>query len=146
VNREEEIPRVLDLAEHILERFGFTEYVMELSTGDPEKPEKYMGSNSEWKSAENALARALEQKNISYREMQGEAVFYGPKIDIKIVDASGRKWQCSTIQFDFNLPERFNLTYVGSDGEEHSPLMIHRALLGAIERFFGILVEHYKGS
>ncbi len=143
---EEELPKALDLAEHILRRLGVTEYKVDLSTRDPEKPGQYMGSESEWKSAENALARTLEQKNIAYTEMQGEAVFYGPKIDIRIVDASRKEWQCSTIQFDFNLPKRFNLTYKGSDGEEHRPLVIHRALLGSIERFFAILIEHYKGS
>jgi len=143
---DEEIPRVLDLAERVLKSVGFTEYKVDLSTRQPEKPEKYMGSEDEWKSAQNALAKALERRNIPYSEMKGEAVFYGPKIDIKIVDAFGREWQCSTIQFDFNLPKRFNLTYTGSDGEEHRPLMVHRALLGSIERFFGILIEHYKGN
>ncbi|UCH69632.1 MAG: threonine--tRNA ligase [Candidatus Bathyarchaeota archaeon] len=141
-----EIPKVLEFAAHILKTLGFTEYKVELSTRDTEKPEKYMGSDDEWTSAENALARALEQRNVSFTEMKGEAVFYGPKIDLKIVDASKREWQCSTIQFDFNLPKRFNLTYTGSDGEEHRPLLIHRALLGTIERFFGILIEHYEGN
>ncbi|MFB0522251.1 MAG: His/Gly/Thr/Pro-type tRNA ligase C-terminal domain-containing protein, partial [Candidatus Bathyarchaeia archaeon] len=122
------------------------EYSVDLSTRDPEKPEKYMGSENEWNSSQSILARVLENKSIPYREVAGEAAFYGPKIDIGIVDASGREWQCSTIQLDFNLPRRFNLTYTGSDSEEHMPLMIHRALLGSIERFFGILVEHYKGN
>jgi len=143
---EEEILKILDLTGHLLKRFGFTEYTVELSTRDPEKPEKYMGSDDEWKSAQYALAKSLERKNVSYTEMRGEAAFYGPKIDIKIVDAYEREWQCSTIQFDFNLPKRFTLIYIGSDGEEHRPLMIHRALLGSIERFLGILVEHYKGN
>lgn len=143
---DKEILRVLDFAEGILKTLGFTEYKVELSTRDPEKPKKYMGSESEWRSALDALAKALEQKDIPYTEMKGEAVFYGPKIDIKIVDASRREWQCSTVQFDFNLPKRFNLTYIGPDGEEHRPLMIHRALLGTIERFIGILAEHYKGN
>jgi len=143
---DKEILRILDFAEGILKTLGFTEYKVELSTRDPEKPKKYMGSQNEWRSAQNALAKALEQKDISYTEMKGEAVFYGPKIDIKIVDASGREWQCSTVQFDFNLPKRFNLAYTGPDGEEHRPLMIHRALLGTIERFLGILTEHYNGN
>lgn len=143
---EEEILKVLDLTEHILKRLGFDNFKVELSTRDPEKPEKYMGSEKEWDSAEVILARALKLKRIQYTEMKGEAAFYGPKIDIKIVDAYGREWQCSTIQFDFNLPKRFNLTYVGSDGGGHRPLMIHRALLGSIERFFGILIEHYEGN
>jgi len=141
-----EILRVLDFAMSILKTFGFTEYKVELSTRDPKKPKKYMGSKNEWRTAQNALAKALEQRNIPYTEMKGEAVFYGPKIDIKIVDASGREWQCSTVQFDFNLPKRFNLTYIGPDGKEHRPLMIHRTLLGSIERFLGILTEHYKGN
>ena len=143
---EAEILKALDLTEYILKRFGFNKYKIELSTRDPKNAEKYMGSESEWVTAEKALARALEQKGIIYTEMQGEAVFYGPKIDVKIVDSYEREWQCSTIQFDFNLPKRFNLTYMGSDGEEHRPLMVHRALLGSIERFFGILLEHYKGN
>jgi len=143
---DEEISNILDLTEHLLKRFGFTEYKIELSTRDLGKPGKYMGSDKEWNSSQSTLAKVLEQKKIPYKEMPGEAAFYGPKIDIKIVDASGRQWQCSTIQLDFNLPGRFNLTYIGSDGVEHKPLMIHRALLGAIERFFGILIEHHKGN
>jgi threonyl-tRNA synthetase len=105
-----------------------------------------MGSKENWEVAQKALAEALKNKGIKYREMQGEAVFYGPKIDINIVDASHREWQCSTIQFDFNLPKRFNVTSIGADGKEHEVLMIHRVLLGAIERFFAILIEHYKGN
>jgi len=141
-----EIQKVLDLAEHMLQNLGFAEYKVELSTRDPEKPEMYMGAEDEWKSAQSALAEALGQKNLPYREMKGEAVFYGPKIDIKIVDAFGREWQCSTIQFDFNLPKRFNLTYIGPDDEEHRPLMVHRALLGSIERFLAVLIEHCEGN
>jgi len=143
---EEEIPKILDLTEHILKRFGFQKYRVYLSTRDPKQPEKYMGSEQEWKMAQKALAEALKKQAIPYRETPGEAVFYGPKIDIYIVDASGREWQCSTIQFDFNLPKRFNITYTGSDGEPHEVVMIHRALLGTIERFFAILIEHYKGN
>jgi threonyl-tRNA synthetase len=105
-----------------------------------------MGSEENWERAQKTLAEALKKKRIEYHEMPGEAVFYGPKIDINIVDAAGRVWQCSTIQFDFNLPKRFNVTYVGTDGKEYEVLMIHRALLGAIERFFAILIEHYKGN
>jgi len=143
---EEEILRLLDFTEHILKKFGFHKYNVYLSTRDPEQPEKYMGSEKNWKVAQNALAEALKKKGVTYREMPGEAVFYGPKIDINIVDASGREWQCSTIQFDFNLPKRFNMMYIGADGQEHEVLMIHRALLGAIERFFAILIEHYEGN
>lgn len=105
-----------------------------------------MGSERNWKQAQDALASALKKKQIPYKEMPGEAVFYGPKIDINIVDAMGREWQCTTIQFDFNLPERFNITYVGVDGKEKKAVMIHRALLGAIERFFAILLEHGGGN
>jgi threonyl-tRNA synthetase len=105
-----------------------------------------MGSEENWDTAQKVLAEALQKRRIAYREMPGEAVFYGPKIDINIVDASDREWQCSTIQFDFNLPKRFNMTYTGADGQEHEVLMIHRALLGAIECFFAILIEHYKGN
>jgi len=141
-----EIPRALELAERIVGRMGFTDYKVELSTRDPEEPGKYMGSKDEWASAQDSLAKALESKGIGYEEMKGEAVFYGPKIDLKVVDALGREWQCTTIQFDFNLPRRFNMTYTGSDGAEHTPVMIHRALLGSIERFFGILIEHYDGN
>jgi threonyl-tRNA synthetase len=143
---EDEIPKILGLTEHILQRFGFHKYRVYLSTRDSEQSEKYMGSEQEWKLAQKALAEALKKKGISYREMPGEAVFYGPKIDIYIVDASDREWQCSTIQFDFNLPRRFDITYTGSDGEPHDVLMIHRALLGAVGRFFAILLEHCKGN
>jgi threonyl-tRNA synthetase len=143
---EEEILKLLDFTERILSNFGFKEYVVYLSTRDPEHPERYMGSQRKWKHAQNALAKALKKKRKPYKEMPGEAVFYGPKIDINIVDAAGRQWQCTTIQFDFNLPKRFNLTYVAADGKNHEVLMIHRALLGAIERFLGILIEHSKGN
>jgi threonyl-tRNA synthetase len=143
---DEEILRTLYFTEHILQRFGFHEFNVYLSTRDPKQPEKYMGSEEDWRMAQRVLAEALKNKGTAYREMPGEAVFYGPKIDINIVDASGREWQCSTIQFDFNLPKRFNMTYTGTDGKEHEVLMIHRALLGAVERFFAILVEHYEGN
>ena len=143
---EEEIVKVLDLTEYILKKFGFQKYYAYLSTRDPEQSKKYMGSEKDWNLAQKALAEALKKKGIPYQEKPGEAVFYGPKIDIYVVDASGKEWQCSTIQFDFNLPKRFNITYTGPDGEPHEVVMIHRALLGAIERFFAILIEHYKGN
>ena len=142
----EEIVKILDLTEHILKEFGFHKYRIYLSTRDPKLSKKYMGSDQEWELAQKALAEALKKKGTTYQEMPGEAVFYGPKIDIYVVDALGKEWQCSTIQFDFNLPKRFNITYTGSDGEPHEVVMIHRALLGAIERFFAILIEHYKGN
>jgi len=142
----DEIFKLLDFTERMLKKFGFKEYRVYLSTRDTKQPEKYMGSEKRWKLAQNALANALREKEVRYQEMPGQAVFYGPKIDINIVDASGREWQCTTIQFDFNLPKRFNITYIGPDGREHKVIMIHRAVLGAIERFFAILIEHYKGN
>ena len=99
-----------------------------------------------WDTAETSLVKAIQARNIPYKRMEGEAVFYGPKIDIKINDALNRTWQCSTIQFDFNLPERFDMNYIGADGQEHRPYMVHRALLGSLERFMGVLVEHYGGA
>jgi threonyl-tRNA synthetase len=143
---EDEILRLLDFTEHILKRFGFHNYEVALSTRDESQPEKYMGSDEDWDKAQRALQNALKKRGLKYKEMPGEAVFYGPKIDLYIEDASGRRWQCSTIQFDFNLPKRFNLTYVGSDGKEHEAIMIHRALLGTIERFFAMLLEHFGGN
>jgi threonyl-tRNA synthetase len=143
---DEEILRLIDFAEKMLRKFGFRKYQVYLSTKNPKEPEKYMGSEENWEKAQKALAEALKKKKIAYHEMRGEAVFYGPKIDINIVDASGREWQCTTIQFDFNLPKRFDITYTGADGKEHEVIMIHRALLGSIERFFAILMEHYKGN
>jgi threonyl-tRNA synthetase len=143
---EKEILSLLDFARHLLQKLGFDEYRVYLSSRDPEQPNKYMGSEQKWNNAQNCLARALKKKRISYKEMPGEAVFYGPKIDLNIVDASNREWQCSTIQFDFNLPRRFDMTYVDADGKEHEVVMIHRALLGAVERFFAILTEHCAGN
>lgn len=141
-----EILTLLDFTRRIMRKFGFSEYRVYLSTRNPEHPEKYMGSDEEWQRAQNALAEALREKRIAYREMPGEAVFYGPKIDMNIVDTAWREWQCTTLQLDFNLPKRFNATYVGADNKEHTVMMVHRALLGAIERFFGILLEHCNGN
>jgi len=143
---EDEILRVLDFSLNMLRGFGFQDFDMELSVRDPENPDKYAGSDSMWQQAEISLIKALETRTLSYERIEGEAVFYGPKIDIKITDALGRSWQCSTIQFDFNLPERFDMTYVSEDGKEHRPYVVHRALLGSIERFFGCLIEHYAGA
>ena len=142
----DEILRVLDFSISILADFGFTDNKMELSVRDPKNPAKYAGSEEMWQRAEASLVRALEERRLSYKRMEGEAVFYGPKIDIKVKDALGRLWQCTTIQFDFNEPERFDMTYVGEDNQPHRPYMVHRALLGSLERFFGILIEHYKGN
>jgi len=143
---EDEILRVLDFSISLLADFGFTDNKIELSVRDPKNPGKYAGSDALWRQAEASLVKALETRGYPYERMEGEAVFYGPKIDIKIKDAIGRLWQCTTIQFDFNMSERFGMTYVGEDGQEHRPYMVHRALLGSLERFFGVLVEHYNGS
>jgi len=143
---EDEILRVLDFSVSILADFGFTDNVIQLSVRDPKNPGKYCGADERWCQAEASLVKALETRGYPYERMEGEAVFYGPKIDIKIKDAIGRLWQCTTIQFDFNMSERFDMTYVGEDGKEHRPYMVHRALLGSLERFFGVLVEHYNGS
>lgn len=139
---EDEILNVLDFTIFVLGTFGFDSYAIYLST----RPEKYVGSLESWEKATSALKTALETKNLEYSVDPGEGVFYGPKIDIKVKDSLGRQWQCSTIQVDFNLPERFDVSYRGTDGGEHRPIMIHRALMGSIERFFGILVEHYSGA
>jgi threonyl-tRNA synthetase len=139
---EEEIFNILDLNLHILRTFGFDQYDIYLST----RPEKYVGSDEHWQKATDALRIALDKKGLAYEIDPGEGVFYGPKIDIKIKDVLGRSWQCSTIQVDFNLPERFSVRYTGEDGKEHQPIMIHRALMGSLERFFGVLIEHYAGA
>jgi threonyl-tRNA synthetase len=141
-----EILRVLDFSISMLADFGFTDNKIELSVRDPKNPAKYAGSEDMWRQAEASLVKALDARGLDYERMEGEAVFYGPKIDIKIKDAIGRFWQCTTIQFDFNMSERFDMTYIGEDGQAHRPYMVHRALLGSLERFFGILIEHYKGS
>ncbi len=138
----DEIYNILDLTLHVLKTFGFDSYEVYLST----RPEKYVGSDENWQASTEALQDALDRKGLAYELDPGEGVFYGPKIDIKIKDVLGRSWQCSTIQVDFNLPERFDISYTGADGVEHQPIMIHRALMGSLERFFGILIEHYGGA
>ncbi|MCP4050326.1 MAG: threonine--tRNA ligase [bacterium] len=139
----DEILQTLKFSIDMLNVFGFDKFNIFLST----KPaEKYVGKQDQWEKAQDALKTAIETLNLPFQLDEGGGAFYGPKIDIKIEDAIGREWQCSTIQFDFNLPERFNMSYVGSDGNKKRPYMIHRALLGAIERFFGILIEHYAGK
>jgi threonyl-tRNA synthetase len=142
----DEIGGVLDLCLFFMKTFGFDEYKIELSVRDPQNKEKYAGTDQEWDMAEHGLVSALEARGIAYERMEGEAVFYGPKIDFKLVDAIGRKWQCSTVQFDFNLPRRFDVTYVGADSKEHHVFMIHRAIMGSLERFFGTITEHYAGA
>ena len=141
-----EILRVLNFSLNLLCGFGFEEFRFDLSVRDPQTPEKYVGADEMWEQAEASLAKALKALDLPYKRMEGEAVFYGPKIDIYIKDGLGGTWQCTTIQFDFNLPGRFDMTYVAGDGLEHRPYMVHRALLGAIERFFALLVEHYAGA
>ncbi|WP_447963921.1 threonine--tRNA ligase [Nitrospira sp. Ecomares 2.1] len=138
----EEVEKVLKFITSMLGTFGFTEFKMFLST----RPEKAVGTIDQWDQATLALETALKNGGYTYQEDPGEGVFYGPKIDVKIQDALGRSWQCSTVQVDFNNPDRFGLTYVGDDGKTHQPIMIHRALLGSIERFFGILLEHFGGA
>lgn len=139
---EGEILGVIDFTFFMLRTFGFDDYDIYLST----RPEKFVGHPEDWDRATDALRRALELRDISYGVDEGGGAFYGPKIDIKIRDALGRLWQCTTIQFDFNMPERFDLAFVGPDGQEHRPYMVHRALLGSLERFFGVLIEHYGGA
>jgi threonyl-tRNA synthetase len=143
---EDEILRVLDFSVSILADFGFTDVTIDLSVRDPGNLAKYCGADDRWCQAEASLVKALEARRLPYERKEGEAVFYGPKIDIKIKDALGRLWQCTTIQFDFNESEKFDMTYIAEDGQAHRPFMVHRALLGSLERFFGILIEHYKGN
>ena len=138
----EEILKVLDFTLFILKTFGFDQYNIYLST----RPEKFVGEVDRWDAATEALENALKHKQLDYEIDPGEGVFYGPKIDIKVKDSLGRAWQCSTIQVDFNLPDRFDIEFQGSDGARHRPIMIHRALMGSLERFFGVLVEHHAGA
>tara|TARA_B100000809_G_scaffold52327_1_gene47676 strand:- start:1612 stop:2439 length:828 start_codon:yes stop_codon:yes gene_type:complete len=139
---EEEIIKVLNLILFILSSFGFDEYKVYLST----RPGKFVGSEENWEQATNALKQALEKSKLEYEIDPGEGVFYGPKIDIKIKDSLNRFWQVSTIQVDFNLPERFGINYIEENGQRNRPIMLHRALMGSLERFFGCLVEHYAGA
>ena len=141
-----EVSDCLDFAIKVFETYGFDKVRFELSVRGDAENKGYLGEDEDWVSAEDQLASALRERNISYERIEGEAAFYGPKIDIKIEDAIGRVWQLGTIQLDFNLPERFNLEYTGEDNQKHQPIMIHRALFGSIERFFGVLIEHYAGA
>ena len=141
-----EIGDSVDFAFDIIKTFGYENFVVQLSVRDPEHKEQYAGSDKEWENAEASLIKALYERGIEYIKEEGEAVFYGPKIDISMKDILGRKWQGPTIQFDFNLPRRLGLTYIGEDGKEHMIYMIHRALLGSMERFVGGLIEHYNGN
>ncbi len=139
----DEIASLLDFVMSVLRAFGFTDFTANLSTKDPKK---YVGTDEAWDAATDALRQALEKYGLEYKIKEGDAAFYGPKIDIDVQDAIGRKWQLSTIQYDFNLPERFQLEYVGADNARHRPIMLHRALFGSVERFFGVLLEHYAGA
>jgi len=143
---ESEVEACIDFAEAVLKTFGFNEFKVELSTWDPKDRKSYTGSDENWNLAIGSLERVLKAKGIAYKTIPGEAAFYGPKIDIKLVDVLGRLWQLSTVQFDFTLPARFELEYVGEDGSRHQPVMVHRALFGSVERFFGVLIEHYAGA
>jgi threonyl-tRNA synthetase len=138
---EQEVLKVLDFTLFLSRTFGFDQYDIFLST----RPEKAVGTLEDWERATHALESALKKTDLHYQVDPGEGVFYGPKIDIKIKDSLGRAWQCATIQVDFNLPHRFSISYVGEDGREHSPIMVHRALMGSLERFLGVLIEHYAG-
>jgi len=142
---EGEIAGCIDFAESVLKTFGFEQFKVELSTWDP-ADKKFIGSAEKWDGAVGSLTKVLDGKGIPYKIIPGEAAFYGPKIDIKLVDVLGRMWQLSTVQFDWNLPARFDLSYKGEDGELHQPVMVHRALFGSVERFFGVLIEHYAGA
>jgi len=137
-----EIENALELALKILNKFGFKDFEIYVST----RPEKFIGQKKVWDIATKSLTQTLEKKKIKYFIDKGGGAFYGPKIDIKIKDAIGRPWQCTTIQVDFNLPERFKMTYINQNGRKEQPIMIHRALLGSLERFIGVLIEHYKGE
>ena len=127
---------------HVYKTVGFDDVAIELST----RPEKSIGADEIWELATNVLAEALAERKIDYKLNPGDGAFYGPKIDFHIKDCLGRTWQCGTIQADFSMPERFDLTYVGPDGERHRPVMVHRAIFGSIERFLGVLIEHYAGN
>jgi len=143
---EKEIADCVEFARDVLRDFGFDQFQTELSIWDPNDRKSYVGSEDQWNMATASLESVLKRMQIEYKTIPGEAAFYGPKIDIKLVDAIGRLWQLSTVQFDFNLPQRFELEYVAEDGSRKQPLMVHRALYGSVERFFGVLIEHYAGA
>ncbi len=143
---ENEIIGCIDFALEVLKDFGFDQFQTELSTWDSKDRKNFLGTEEQWELGNRSLENALKRRNIEYKVIPGEAAFYGPKIDVKLVDAIGRPWQLCTIQFDFNLPQRFGLEYVAEDGSRKQPLMVHRALYGSVERFFGVLIEHYAGA
>jgi threonyl-tRNA synthetase len=141
---ESEIIRVIELFQQMLDKFGF-KYTFTLSTRSEEKKSKYLGTDKLWQQAEDALGNALKKLKIKFEKVPGEAKFYGPSLDVQIKDSQGREWQCSTLQLDFNIPARFELTYTGRDNKEYTPIMLHRVVYGAIERFMGVLLEHTNG-
>jgi threonyl-tRNA synthetase len=143
---EDEVVGCLDFALAVLRAFGFEKFEVELSTWDPNDRNSFLGTEEQWGPANRSLENALRRRDLPFKTIPGEAAFYGPKIDVKLVDAIGRLWQLSTVQLDWNLPQRFGLEYVGEDGQRHQPLMVHRALFGSMERFFGVLIEHYAGA
>ena len=143
---ETEAGDCVDFAYDVFKTFGFEKFKVELSVRGAADNKGYLGSDEDWANAEQALVNALNRRQIPYERIEGEAAFYGPKIDIKVEDSIGRLWQLSTVQFDFNLPERFELEFTGEDGQKHRPIMVHRALFGSVERFFGVLIEHYAGA
>jgi threonyl-tRNA synthetase len=138
----DEIINVIEMVEFFYKTFGFKEWVYHLST----KPTRAIGDDLIWNHATNSLIEALEKNDIKYKIKEGEGAFYGPKIDVDVKDAIGRMWQLATIQVDFNIPKRFNITYIGEDGQKHRPVMIHRVIYGAVDRFIAILIEHYAGK
>lgn len=143
---EDEVGACVDFAYDVFKTFGFEKFKVELSVRGGAENKGYLGSDFDWENAEKALVAALNRRAIPYERIEGEAAFYGPKIDIKVEDSIGRLWQLSTVQFDFNLPERFELEFIGDDNQKHRPVMVHRALFGSVERFFGVLIEHYAGA
>ncbi len=142
----DEVGDCVDFAYDVFKTFGFEKFKVELSVRGGAENKGYLGSDADWENAEQALIQALNKRQIAYERIEGEAAFYGPKIDIKVEDSIGRMWQLSTVQFDFNLPERFDLEFIGDDNQKHRPIMVHRALFGSVERFFGVLIEHYAGA
>ena len=142
----DEVGNCVDFAYDVFKTFGFEKFKVELSVRGGADNKGYLGSDADWENAEQALVKALDKREIGYERIEGEAAFYGPKIDIKVEDSIGRMWQLSTVQFDFNLPERFELEFIGDDSQKHRPIMVHRALFGSVERFFGVLIEHYAGA
>ncbi|NQU83224.1 MAG: threonine--tRNA ligase [Parcubacteria group bacterium] len=143
---EAELEKVIDFIIFIFSTFGFKDFGIYLSLRDPKNKKKYAGHDEGWNFTEKVLEKVAKKKKLKYTKEEGEAAFYGPKLDFKVKDCLGREWQCSTLQFDFNLPERFDMTFVNSKGEKERPYMLHRALFGSFERFIGVMIEHYAGA